>query len=336
MSFFLRRIQLTGGSTYIVSLPKSWAEAANLKPGDYVQLIPQPDSTLLLIPRQKPGEQLEARITATPEDRPEELARELIACYLAGYDVIRVGFMGDVDEFKPYLKNLMRAKLIGLESIEESANHMLIRCLVGHVDFPIKEVLNRMHLMTLSMCRDALKALKEGDESLANDVVQRDDEVDRFYLFCVRQLKAAVENALLMRELGLKSPRECLGYRLIIKSIERIADHATSIASQIPLVKARRNSPIMEGVIELGGAALSIYEKAMESVFKMNLKQANRLILEVESLESLENGLVKRISESKLNMEAAVGLRLIVESLKRIAEYGADIAEIVINLAIKS
>lgn len=317
-------------------MPKSWAEAANLRPGDYVQLIPQPDCTLLLIPRQKPEEQLEARITATPEYRPEELARELIACYLAGYDVIRVNFTGRVDEFKLYLKNLMRTKLIGLESIEESANHMLIRCLVGHVDFPIKEVLNRMHVMTLSMCRDALKALRDGDESLANDVIQRDDEVDRFYLFCVRQLKAAVENALLMRELGLKSPRECLGYRLIIKSIERIADHATRIASQIPLVKARRNSPIMEGVIKLGGAALSIYEKAMESVFKMNLKRANKLILEVESLKSLENELVKRFSESKLNMEAAVGLRLIVESLRRIAEYGADIAEIVINLAIKS
>ncbi|HDO41837.1 MAG TPA: phosphate uptake regulator PhoU, partial [Candidatus Bathyarchaeota archaeon] len=39
----LRRIQLTGGSTYVVSLPKNWAKAAGIKPGDYVQLIPQPD-----------------------------------------------------------------------------------------------------------------------------------------------------------------------------------------------------------------------------------------------------------------------------------------------------
>ncbi|RLG07864.1 MAG: phosphate uptake regulator PhoU [Thaumarchaeota archaeon] len=336
MSYLLRRIQITGGSTYIVSLPKSWVKSMGLKPGDYVQLIPQPDDSLLLVAGRKTSEPLEARIEASPDDRPEEIARELIACYLAGYDMIRVSFTARVDEFKYYLKNLMRTKLIGLESIEESANHMVIRCLVGHVDFPIKEVLNRMHIMTLSMCMDSLKALRERNELLANDIIQRDDEVDRFYLFCVRQLKAAVENALTMGEIGLKNPRECLGYRLIIKSMERIADHATSIACQIPLIKIRGNSQILDGIIRLGEAVLSIYEKAMDSVFRMDVKQANKVISEVENLAKLENGLVKKIFESKLNTETAVGLRLILESIKRIAEYSADIAEIVINLGIKS
>ena len=59
-----------------------------LKPGDYVQLIPQPDDSLLLVAGRKTNEPLEARIEASPDDRPEEMARELIACYLAGYDMI--------------------------------------------------------------------------------------------------------------------------------------------------------------------------------------------------------------------------------------------------------
>jgi len=46
----LRRVQITGGSTYIVSLPKGWAESLGLKPGDYVQIVRQPDMSLLLIP----------------------------------------------------------------------------------------------------------------------------------------------------------------------------------------------------------------------------------------------------------------------------------------------
>jgi len=74
----------------------------------------------------------------------------------------------------------------------------------------------------------------------------------------------------------------------------------------------------------------------MDSVFKMDVKQANKVISEVENLAKLENGLVKKIFESKLNTETAIGLRLILESIKRIAEYSADIAEIVINLGIKS
>ena len=55
----LRKVQLTGGSTYAVSLPKNWAKAAGIKPGDHVQLIPQPDMSLLIVPgKAKKGEEL--------------------------------------------------------------------------------------------------------------------------------------------------------------------------------------------------------------------------------------------------------------------------------------
>lgn len=331
----LRRVQVTGGSTYIVSLPKSWAESIGLKPGDYVQVIPQPDSSLLIVPRREREGSLEASISATPESSPEEVARMLIAYYLAGYEAIRINFSGRVDEFKAYLKSIMRTKLIGLELVEESTAHMVVRCLLGYVDFPITDALNRMYAMTLSMCRDALKALRERDASLVNDVIQRDDEVDRLYLFCVRQLKAAVENALLMREVGLKSARECLGYRLIIKSIERIADHAARIASQAALPKSGEVGRVMDQISKMAEQVLKIYEGAMQSLFRSNVKQANTVIVEAGELARREKEIVKLIFESRLNTETATGLRLVLESLRRIAEYSADIAEIVINLAVK-
>ena len=333
----LRRIQITGGSTYIVSLPKTWAESMKLRAGDYVQIIPQPDNSLLLIPRRERVEKpLEAVLKVSPESSPEEVARELIACYLAGYDTIKVRFSGRVDEYKSYLKKIMRTKLIGLESVEESTDYIVIRCLLGYVDFPISDALNRMYLMALSMCKDALKALKEREHVLVKDVIQRDDEVDRLYLFCIRQLKSAVENAILMRELGLKSTRECLGYRLIIKSIERVADHAVSIAEQIPLIKLSGDSKIIDKISKMGELALKIYENAILSLFRSNIKQANKVITEVGVISRIEKELVKMIFEARLDTETAIGLRLVIESLKRIAEYGADIAEIVINLAIKS
>jgi len=333
----LRRIQLTGGSTYIVSLPKTWAESMKLRPGDYVQIIPQPDNSLLLVPRRERVEKpLEAVLKVSPESSPEEVARELIACYLAGYDTIKVMFSGRVDEYKSYLKKIMRTKLIGLESVEESTDYMVVRCLLGYVDFPISDALNRMYLMALSMCRDALRALKERERVLVRDVIQRDDEVDRLYLFCIRQLKSAVENAILMREVGLKSTRECLGYRLIIKSIERVADHAVSIAEQTPLIKLPSDSKIIDKISKMGELALKIYENAILSLFRSNIKQANKVITEVGGISRIEKELVRMIFEARLDTETAIGLRLVIESLRRIAEYGADIAEIVINLAIKS
>jgi len=332
----LRKVQLTGGSTYIISLPKEWASDVGIKPGDYIQLIPQPDQTLLLVPGEKVEERSEALIDAVSAKFPEEVVREFIACYLTGYNVIRLKFGKKVDEYKACLKDIMRSKLIGLETIEESTNQMVVRCFLGYMDFPIKDALKRIHSMTLSMCIDAIRSLKNHDKSLAKDVVQRDDEIDRLYLFVVRGLKLAVENRIVMKEMGLMSPRECLGYRLIVKSIERIADHAARIADIIlSLNLSKINSNLLKDISSIAERSYAIYQEAVNSLYKLDIKQANDSIMKVKELTRMEKDLAERIFKLKLDVETITGLRLILESIKRVAEYAADIAEIVINLAIK-
>ncbi|RLG05698.1 MAG: phosphate uptake regulator PhoU [Thaumarchaeota archaeon] len=332
----LRKVQLTGGSTYIISLPKEWANDVGIKPGDYIQVIPQPDQTLLLVPGEKIEEKSEASIDATSAKSPEEVVREFIACYLTGYDIIRLKFGKRVDEYKARLKDIMRSKLIGLETIEESTNQMVVRCFLGYLDFPIKDALRRIHSMTLSMCLDAIRSLKDRDKSLAKDVVQRDDEIDRLYLFVVRGLKLAVENRFIMRQMGLMNPRECLGYRLIVKSIERIADHAGRIAGIIlSLNLSKINNNLVKNLLNMAEKSYAIYQDAVNSFYKLDIEQANDSIMRVRELVKMEEDLVRKIFKLKLDVETITGLRLILESLKRIAEYAADIAEIVINLAIK-
>ncbi|HDJ66276.1 MAG TPA: phosphate uptake regulator PhoU [Nitrososphaeria archaeon] len=332
----LRKVQLTGGSTYIISLPKEWASDVGIRPGDYIQVIPQPDQTLLLVPGEKVEEPSEALIDAVSAKTPEEVVREFIACYLTGYDIIKLKFGKRVDEYKARLKDVMRSKLIGLETIEESTNQMVVRCFLGYMDFPIKDALKRIHSMALSMCIDAIRSLKDQDKSLAKDVVQRDDEIDRLYLFVVRGLKLAVENRIIMKEMGLTSPRECLGYRLIVKSIERIADHAARIAGIIlSLSLSKINSGLIKDISGIAEKSYTIYRDAIDSLYKLDIKQANDSIMNVKELVKMEKDIVEKIFKLRLDVETITGLRLILESLKRIAEYAADIAEIVINLAIK-
>jgi len=43
---------------------------------------------------------------------------------------------------------------------------------------------------------------------------------------------------------------------------------------------------------------------------------------------------VNEVLSSRLDAKTLTGLRLVLESLRRIADYSADIAEIVMNLAI--
>ncbi|HEX2021068.1 MAG TPA: AbrB/MazE/SpoVT family DNA-binding domain-containing protein, partial [Candidatus Thermoplasmatota archaeon] len=62
----LRKIQLTGGSSYTVTLPKEWVEKADLEAGDVVGFLPQPDGTLAVFPharQQRPASRYEAEAT---------------------------------------------------------------------------------------------------------------------------------------------------------------------------------------------------------------------------------------------------------------------------------
>ena len=79
---------------------------------------------------------------------------------------------------------------------------------------------------------DAVKSLMTSDPALASEIIERDDEVDRFAHFISRQLNLAVHNRVMIQEIGLATAQDCMNYRMIVKSIERIADHAAQIADQ--------------------------------------------------------------------------------------------------------
>ncbi len=335
-SSHIRKVQLTGGSTFVVSLPKGWVKSVGLRPGDSLKISIQPDLSLLITygktSRREPSE---ITIDVSTAVIKEDVVREFIACYLAGYDIIHVKFGKTATEYRSYLKDVMRRKLIGVEVIEESAHHLAAQCLLGYVEFPISSALSRMHVMSLLMYQDAIEAFRNGDCTLAQDVTQRDDEVDRLYFFIVRQLKKAVRDASMIREIGLSSARDCLGYRLIAKSMERIADHAARIAKLVPTLERINNGEVVKIISEMSKVSMDAYEKSMSALFKLDVKKANQAIKTVEDVISKEEEAINLILQADLKLRTVIGLRLIVESIRRIAEYGTDIAEIVINLSIK-
>ena len=46
-----RKVQVTGGHSFVVSLPKNWVNDVGLHARDPVAVMVQPDSSLLIIPR---------------------------------------------------------------------------------------------------------------------------------------------------------------------------------------------------------------------------------------------------------------------------------------------
>jgi phosphate uptake regulator len=331
----VRKLQVTGESTFVLSLPKKWVTQMGLQKGSQVTLVTQSDNSLSIVPEglRKAREPMDAVIGVEEGDDPASIMRRIISLYLVGYNAIVVR---EEKHRLPYvernvLKDLTRRKFVGTEIVADSHNEITIRVLLSYAELSVQSALRRMSVIASSMHKDALVALKDLDREAAEDVVERDDEVDRFSLYIVRQLKAAVDDMSILHGIGLSNGRECLGYRLITKFVERTADHAVEIARNITNLKHPLDEDLLKGIESMGIAAISVFGESVESLFKRDFRFAEETVRKAKQTASLKEGLMSSVFTEK-HAEDASSLSLMIESISRAAEYASDIAEIVLNL----
>jgi phosphate uptake regulator len=336
----VRKLQVTGKSTYIVSLPKKWVDKLKLKAGDKISITEQEDSSLVVVPPslKKPEEAVEATVRVSPDDEPSSIYRKIVSLYLAGYGAIHVSATGDKLPTlqREMIKNLVRGKLIGTEIMVDSASEMTIQVLLKHPELSVKGALRRMSTLASTMHKDAMLALESFDKKLAESVINTDDEIDRFNIYLMRQLEAAVKNQSLLKEVGLSSSSGCLGYRLVTKSVERVGDHAARIAEKVKKLKKAPDKELLNKISLMSTFSNTLFEESISALFREDYDLAEKVIAEKESkIESLEDEVSLSALKERFS-EDIVNLRLIAGSLRRIAGYSADIAEVVLNLTVEA
>jgi phosphate uptake regulator len=335
----MRRLQLTGGSTYIVSLPKRWVSQNQLKKGSVIKIREEEGGLLSVAPSgaKVAPEREEASIPVSPKDISDSVIRKMVSAYLMGYNLINIRSSRgqNLSTKQRYdVKNFVRHMLVGTEIVTDTPSDLTLQVLLSYPELSIQSALRRMSIITTSMHKDSVTALKALDHQLAKSVITTDNEVDRFNLYVVRQLKMAIQSPRLIKEIGLTEARDCLGYRLVTKSVERTADHAVNIAENVLLLKRQLNEEIVTRIEEMSSIAISVFETAIESLFKKDFNLAEGIIEKTRVVNSLEREAVS--SSKKIDIEEMANLRLIIESVRRTAEYASDIAEVVLNLTVES
>ena len=331
-----RKVQVTGGNSFVVSLPKTWVKDVGLKPKDAVAVITQPDSSLLIVPRKDIREtpKSEAVITVSQGLDKDSLLRQFISYYLAGYDIIRIASGRYDASMRTFIREGIRRKLVGVEVIEESSTGILTQCLSGYVDLPLKKAVERMSIIAAGMVTDAITALEGHDMMLGEEVAARDDEVDRFYHFILRQLNIATRDRSVIQEIGLNSARDLLGYRLAVKSAERVADHAVYIAQETEGVGGLPEGSLKK-IQEMGMLSRKVFENSITSLLRLDTKLAEETIAKTNEVLELEEKLAGHVLTPKMAADQVASVKLMLESVRRVAEYGADISEIAIDLTVK-
>ncbi len=350
-----RRVQCTGRGSYIISLPKQWVEDIGLKRGSEIAFNFQPDSTLTLIPRiimEKEGRDDSSKpkeycINIDPKEPPQATVRMIRALYAIGADIIRVHFKNtqDATKNKTQIKNLARDKFLGSEVIDETQDEITLQILIKHSEFPLEKAVRRMAIVALAANRDAIAALKERSTVLFDSVISAHNDVNRLGLYIVRQLKHGIERNL-YRELGFKTPKEFLLYRIAVNDIENIAQNAMNIINNLDtlqkliddqtlFIKEPIDEEIYNQLIYFSSQAHQLYDDSIKALFKRDYKDAEKLISKREALIPLENELIMLMSSKKLDPNIVSVLRLIFDSSRRIMDYSRSMAELTLNRTVE-
>lgn len=317
----IRRLQRTGGkegSSFLIIVPKEWVLRQSLRKGDPVVVAEREDGCLIIDPRlPKSGE------TRSTTVAMESNLRWLITSkYLLGFDEIRItsdDIISNVE--RDALKKIIN-RFVALEITDEEERQIVVQCLVDPSTLPVHKTMRRMNLIATRMLNDSLTAYFNGDVKLANDIQQRDEEVDRLFFLIVRELRLAIQYPRMSETMDI-TPVAALDFRLAAQYIERIADLAVDIAAKTNMPLKKKTMKNLEGIVNKVKEMLA---KSVANLFRFDSDKVDWVIeAERNLIEDIAKYRQTIITES--DDETQIQLE-VVEDLLRIGEAAKDIVDL--------
>ena len=253
----------------------------------------------------------------------EALLRRIISHYLAGVDSLKIRVYNEEQRGA-----ISRASeiLMGVEIVEDTGKEVILEIFLDNSRLRPEGIIRRMGNTCVGMVSDFCSALRRYDRYICNSIIFREREVDRLYFLLLRQLKQANLHADVATQLDI--PIEAIQeYRTVVRAMERVSDHAANMA--LNLIELGKPIKYLCDFVDID---LEMLRTAMVAFLENELELAEVVLEEFDDIQDIERKYYSRIL--KEDVEEALYLKSIVDSLSRIAGYSADIAEVVVNMVV--
>jgi phosphate uptake regulator len=335
-----RKVQISGKSSCMISLPKRWVNEMGLVQGTSVS-ISRHNSTSLLISVDKnfggkpaKSEENVGVLSISNPESPETIVRKITCLYVQGYNLIkiRIEVNSMSSTHKSAIRELIRRQLIGAEIVSDSSDGLLLQILLGKSDLTIENAMKRMSIVSSAMLEDAVAALKFFDKKRARDVIEK-DEIERFGSYTARHILGSINHDVFKE--GDDAEPERLAINLMIsRAMENSAKCSREIAKQTIQLRNPLDDPKIECIVRLGEDASEIFDSAILSFFKRDSKAAEKTIEISKDYANLERTMLEdlRSTASNASNEQIIALINAIGSLKNIVQHSIEISSLVLGL----
>jgi phosphate uptake regulator len=325
----VRKIQVTAGGTFMITLPKEWVEQLDLKKGDLVS-TELDEGSLVITPTETKhaGHHHQSRAIDLDELKDQRfLDLGITASYIQGNDVTRI--FSSSNKMQARHKQMIKQALegiMGVEVSEDYADHVELINLIDPAKFNLHDNIEKFSATSAAVLRDAVTALESGDMSLAQDAHSRGSESVKLYRLMMRLAFQAARSKKLREEMKLADISEVLVMTVATRELGRMAYYAMWIGQHVSDLARKPGEDYISIVQRMARSTAEMQSLAVKALLSKDIMSANAVFQKMAQVRQLyESGytLPMRSPDEK----DAYHLSLILRDIRGIAGYAVALAD---------
>ncbi|HLF06023.1 MAG TPA: phosphate uptake regulator PhoU [Thermoplasmata archaeon] len=334
-----RKVHRVGSGSLAITLPSKWVQRVGLEPGDSVALLEEDDASLLMVRSDRRREGRKAvSFEVSAEAPPGELERLLIGCYVVGHDVVSI--QGKQPFTAAQLEGLRAAvsRLTGFGVIENRPERFRARSYLDASWCNREENLQRLLGLTVEMVAEAPAMIGRRDSAAAKEVLALGDQADRLYYLTVRFLLSALSDRALAARMGMESPQEITGCRMIAKALEEVGDSLETLAVAILNTESQDwglEIDITRPVAEFADKICGYLTRGVDAFFGGSRERAEEILRGTYEMEHEKDYFVQQVLRMAKTPLAVAVLTVAAMALRDVCRFSRVIGEIAMNNAIR-
>ncbi|MCI4328310.1 MAG: AbrB/MazE/SpoVT family DNA-binding domain-containing protein [Thermoplasmata archaeon] len=325
-----RRVLKAGHSSIAVTLPKPWAEAMNLRPGDLIVFDQNDDGALYLRPAPVAGTAVAGApylVQAQSFDTPGVLERLIVGAYRVGHDAIEIRSETPLPPER--VEELLSAarKLIGVSVAAQEPNRIVLQNFIDPSKYGLPQLVQRMKMILIAFLEESENLLDRRGHS--KRLPSLDEETQRVLSLLVRQLFLASRDWSLARRIGSPDPRQLLEWRVVVHALQELGGLLSEMAD---LLDAGRERPAADtAALRAHLAELKVGLKAVvDTLVRPSLAEACEAYSQLNAL-----GISAGESAEKMGVTARrTGIHAATIAAQRSAACLSTLAEVAVDRAV--
>ena len=325
LSMEIRKIQTTAAGTFIITIPKEWAEKLEMRKGDSVS-VDLEESNIIVTPMKPRLEVLSSPLDIDQFKSQKALELHITASYIQGHDVTEIASKETMKaEQKKWIRQTVEG-LIGVEVAEDYAKKVVLQNLVDPTKFDLDKLIEKFSSVSTAIFQDAVRALVEKDPTLAQDAFERGNESTKLYRLLMRLAIQASNDKTLRAKMDIPNISGVIVRIIAVRELERISYYAMRIAEHVSNLGRKVPEKVVSIIEKMGRLASEMQGQAISALIAREPEGASQLLdkmVRVRTLYEAAHAEVMKVAE----FETSLALTLIIRDIRGIASFAVALAD---------